>query len=119
MKAINLEEKSSKFSDHWSPKAVAMLNDYHVRLVKMQGSFVWHKHDDTDELFLVTKGQLTIEMRDEAVHLTEGCLFVVPKGVEHKPSASEECWALVIEPAETVNTGDAGGDMTIDEIEWV
>ncbi len=105
--AINLAEKLSGFSERWSPRTVAQLNDYDVMVVKVQGEFVWHKHDETDDFFLVLKGELNIQMRDRTVTLRPGELFVVPKGVEHRPVAREEVHLLLIEPAGTPNTGDA------------
>jgi mannose-6-phosphate isomerase-like protein (cupin superfamily) len=116
---INLEEKFSKFSEQWSPKIVAQMNDYHFKLGKIQGQFVWHSHPETDEVFIVIKGEMQIDFRDGLASLKEGEMIVVPKGVEHKPIAEEECQIMMVEPAGTVNTGDAGGDMTIAELEWV
>jgi len=107
MNKINLEAKLSLFSDHWQPRTIAAFNGFDVMVVKAQGEFVWHKHDDTDDFFLVVKGQLTIEMRDRNVILGPGELFVVPKGVEHRPTAQEEVHLLLIEPSGTPNTGDA------------
>ena len=104
---INLAEKLAGFSDHWSPRTIAQLNDYDVMVVKVQGEFVWHKHDETDDFFLVLKGELDIELRDRTVTLKPGELFVVPKGVEHRPVAREEVHLLLIEPSGTPNTGDA------------
>jgi mannose-6-phosphate isomerase-like protein (cupin superfamily) len=109
---VDLSEMFDRFSEHWSPKRVARLNDYEVKLVKIQGDFVWHAHDDTDELFLVIDGQLTIQLRDRDIVLGPGQLFVVPQGVEHRPRADGEVKALLIEPTGVVNTGDAGGDLT-------
>lgn len=109
---VNLDAKFATFGEHWSPKRVASLNDFDVRIVKVQGDFVWHRHDDTDELFLVHKGTLHIDYRDRRVTLREGELHVVPRGVEHKPFAAEECHILLLEPRSVVNTGDAGGDRT-------
>ena len=109
---VDLAAKLARFSDHWSPKVVAMMNDYEVKLVKLQGEFTWHTHDDTDELFLVIDGELTIQLRDGDVTLTKGQLYVVPRGVEHCPRADGEVSALLIEPAGVVNTGDAGGART-------
>ena len=109
---VNLEERFSKFADLWSPKVIARLNDYEIKAVRVQGEFVWHQHDDTDELFLVIDGRLTIQLRDRDVHLGPGELFVVPRGVEHCPRADEEVRALLLEPLGVVNTGDAGGDLT-------
>jgi mannose-6-phosphate isomerase-like protein (cupin superfamily) len=103
---INLAEKLTKFSEHWAPRTVAQLNDYDIMVVKVQGEFVWHSHPDTDEFFLVLKGQLTIRLRDRAVTLGPGELFVVPRGVEHQPFAEAEVHLLLIEPTGTPNTGD-------------
>src|SRR5918997_943026 len=103
----NLAEKVSLFDEHWKPKIVARINDYDVRIVKVKGEFVWHKHDDTDDFFLVLKGHLTIQLRDRAVDLDEGELFVVPRGVEHCPRADEEAHILLLELEGTPNTGDA------------
>jgi len=111
-KPIDLAEKLSAFADHWSPKVVARLNDYEIKVVKVQGEFVWHTHDDTDELFLVIDGELTIQLRDDDVTLRKGQLFVVPRGVEHCPIAAGEVHAMLIEPVGVVNTGDAGGSLT-------
>ena len=110
--AVDLAAKLSQFSDHWSPKVVARLNDYDVKVVKLQGEFTWHTHDDTDELFLVIDGELTIQLRDGDVRLAPGQLYVVPRGVEHCPLANGEVSALLIEPVGVVNTGDAGGALT-------
>lgn len=104
---VNLQQKLTKFSEHWSPKIIAQLNDYHLKLAKVQGEFVWHDHPETDEVFLIVKGELTILFRDGEVKLNEGEMFVVPKGVEHKPVAENECHIMLIEPAGTVNTGDS------------
>ena len=110
--AVDLKQKLSLFSEPWSPKVVARLNDYEVKVVKLQGEFVWHTHDDTDELFLVVEGSLIIQLRDRDVHLEPGQLFIVPRGVEHCPIAHGEVHAVLIEPAGVVNTGDAGGELT-------
>ena len=109
---VNLADKLAQFSELWSQKKVAALNDYEVKLAKLKGEFVWHTHEDTDELFLVISGRLTIQLRDGDVVLEPGELFVVPRGVEHCPRADEETAILLFEPAGTVNTGDAGGPMT-------
>ncbi len=106
---VNLAAKLALFSDHFSPRTVATLNDYKVDVVKIQGEFVWHAHADTDDFFLVLKGQLEIELRDRTVVLEEGEVFVVPRGVEHCPRARREAHVLLIEPLGTVNTGDAAG----------
>ena len=105
--AINLAQKLSTFSEYFSPRTVTQLNNYDVMVVKVKGPFVWHKHDDTDDFFLVLKGELDIELRDRIVTLRPGELFVVPKGVEHRPVAREEVHLLLIEPSGTPNTGDA------------
>lgn len=109
---IDIADKLSQFADHWSPKVVARLNDYEIKLVKLEGEFVWHTHDDTDELFLVIDGQLTIQLRDGDVSLGPGQMYVVPRGVEHCPLADGEVSAMLIEPAGVVNTGDTGGELT-------
>lgn len=109
---IDLAEKLSAFTDHWSPKVVARLNNYEVKVVKIQGEFLWHTHEDTDELFLVLDGELTIQLRDGNVALRTGQMYVVPRGAEHCPIADGEVHAMLIEPAGVVNTGDAGGPLT-------
>ena len=116
---INFEEKLLKFSEHWSPKIIAQLNDYHLKLAKVHGEFVWHDHPETDEVFIVVKGQLKILFRDGDVLLKEGEMFVVPKGVEHKPVAENECHILLIEPAGTVNTGDVKDELTAPNNIWI
>jgi mannose-6-phosphate isomerase-like protein (cupin superfamily) len=109
---VDLAAKLAQFTDHWSPKVVARMNDYEIMVVKVQGEFTWHVHDDTDELFLVIDGALTIQLREGDVTLGPGQLYVVPKGVEHCPVAEGEVSALLVEPAGVVNTGDAGGAQT-------
>ena len=116
---INFKEKLAKFSDHWSPKIIAKMNDYHFKLVKFQGDFIWHSHDDTDEVFITIDGEMSIEFRDGRVDLKTGEMFVVPKGVEHKPFANKECKIMLVEPAGTINTGDAGGELTAEENVWI
>lgn len=106
MDKINLSEKLSQFSEYWSPKTIAQLNQYDIMVVKVKDEFVWHKHDETDDFFLVLKGRLTIQLRDQDIHLEAGELFVVPRGVEHRPVAAEEVHLLLIEPTGTPNTGD-------------
>jgi mannose-6-phosphate isomerase-like protein (cupin superfamily) len=112
MDVRNLSDLLDRYSEHWSPKKIAELNDYDIKLVKIQGDFVWHSHDDTDELFLVVDGELTIQLRDRDVVLGAGELFVVPRGVAHCPRADREAAALLIEPRGVVNTGQAGGVLT-------
>ena len=115
MDKVNLEEKFDLFNDYWSPKIVGELNGQYVKLAKLKGEFMWHHHDDEDELFLVVKGQLTIELRDKDIVLKEGEFFIVPRGVEHRPVAEEEAQVLLFEPKSTLNTGSAGGAQTIEE----
>ena len=110
---INLADKFARISDHWSPRVAATLNGQHVKLVKLLGEFVWHKHDAEDELFLVVSGTLRIDFRGGGVTLQEGEMLVVPRGVEHRPVAEKECGVLLFEPAGTLNTGDAGGGRTV------
>ncbi len=118
--SINLQEKLTKFTEHWSPKIIAQLNDYHLKLAKVQGEFVWHDHPETDEVFIVVYGHLTICFRDGKVSLSEGEMFVVPKGVEHKPVAEQECHILLIEPAGLVNTGNAiDSELTAPNDVWI
>lgn len=117
--AINFTDKFRKFSDHWSPRVVAEMNDYQFKLVRIHGEFVWHEHADTDEVFIVLDGEMAIELRDGRVELSAGEMFVVPKGVEHKTAAGQECRVLLIEPRGVVNTGDTGGDLTADNDVWV
>lgn len=109
---VDIAEKLSQISQYWSPKVVARLNEYEVKLVKLQGEFVWHTHSDTDELFFVVDGRLTIQLRDGDVTLCPGQLYVVPRGVEHCPVTDGEVHAMLIEPAGVINTGDAGGEHT-------
>ena len=116
---LNFQEKLAKFSDHWSPKVIAEMHDYQFKLVKVHGDFVWHEHADTDEVFIVLKGQLTIQFRDGAVALSADEMFVVPKGIEHKPCAEQECHMLLVEPQGVRNTGDVGGEKTADKDVWV
>jgi mannose-6-phosphate isomerase-like protein (cupin superfamily) len=118
-KPVNIQEKFSKFSEHWSPKIIAQMNDYHFKLVKFQGDFVWHRHSDTDEVFIALDGEMTIEFRDGKIGLKAGEIFVVPKGLEHKPRAEKECKIMLVEPAGTINTGDAGGDLTAKDNVWI
>ena len=119
MKKINLEDKLSKFSEHWSPKVIAEMNDYQFKLVKIEGEFVWHEHPDTDEVFIVIEGTMQIEFEDRTIELNEGEMLVVPKGVRHKPYAEEECKVMLVEPRGVVNTGDTGDELTADNDVWV
>ena len=117
--AINLQDKLDRFSEHWSPRVVAEMNDYQFKLVKLKGEFVWHAHADTDEVFIVLAGAFQIELRDRTVALSAGEMYVVPKGVEHRPVAAEECSVMLVEPRGVVNTGEAGGAYTAQNDVWV
>jgi mannose-6-phosphate isomerase-like protein (cupin superfamily) len=116
---VNFKDKLAKITEQWSPRIVAQLNDYHFKLVKLQGDFVWHSHADTDEVFVVLKGEMSIDFRDGTATLREGEMMVVPKGFEHKPRAEEECHVMLVEPAGTLNTGDVGGERTVLDPEWI
>src|SRR5215207_313216 len=116
---INFQEKLALFSEHWSPKIVAQMNDYHFKIVKVEGEFIWHDHPATDEVFVVLKGRLEIQFRDGNILLNEGEMFVVPKGLEHKPAAQSECHILLVEPAGTVNTGDVVNERTAENDVWI
>lgn len=118
-KVVNFAEKLSKFSDLWAPRVIAEMNDYQFKLARLKGEFVWHSHQHTDEVFLVLQGSMSIELRDANVQLTEGEMFVVPKGIEHKPVAEQECHVLLIEPRGVVNTGEAGGELQAENDVWV
>ncbi|WP_265520151.1 cupin domain-containing protein [Oerskovia flava] len=108
----NVQQALASITEHWQPHRLTSINDYDVKVVKLQGEFVWHTHPDTDELFMVLNGELTIQLRDRDVVLGPDDVFVVPRGVEHCPQAAGEVHALLVEPRGTVNTGDAGGEMT-------
>lgn len=116
---INLLQKLSLVTELWSPKVIAEMNDYQFKVVRIQGDFIWHSHADTDEAFFVLEGQLRIDFRDRQVTLGSGELFVVPKGVEHKPYAEQEVMLMLIEPRGVVNTGDEGGDRTAPSDVWI
>lgn len=117
--AINLQEKLAKFSEHWSPRVIAEMNDYQFKLAKVLGEFVWHSHADTDEVFIVLAGEMRLEFRDKSIPLTTGEMYVVPRGVEHRPVASQECCIMLVEPRGVINTGDAGGSYTAENDVWV
>ncbi len=119
MKKINLEEKFSLFNEHWTPKIISELNDYQIKIVKVEGDFVWHDHSDTDEFFLVIEGILFIEFESETMQLNEGELYVVPKGVKHRPFAKSECKVMLIEPRGVVNTGEEDSDLTASNDVWI
>lgn len=119
MGKINLKEKLSLFSEHWSPKVISELNDYQIKLVKIQGDFVWHNHSETDELFLVIEGKMKIEFKNKTIELNKGELYVVPKGIEHRPYAEDECQIMLIEPRGVVNTGENKNDLTASNDVWI
>lgn len=119
IKSVNLQEKLSGFTDQWAPKIIAQMNDYHFKLAKVQGDFIWHRHDDTDEVFIVIDGELSIAFREGSVILKAGEMLVVPKGVEHKPFAENECKVMLVEPAGTVNTDNSGGELTAKDDVWI
>ena len=116
---INLQQKYSKFSEHWTPKVIAEMNDYQFKLAKVEGEFVWHDHPDTDEVFIVIEGALNIEFRDGKVTVEAGEMFVVPKGVEHKPVATTECKIMLVEPKGVVNTGDTESVLKAENDVWI
>ncbi len=117
-KPINFDDKLATFDKHWSPRIIAEMNDYQFKLVKVLGDFVWHDHPDTDEVFIVLEGSLDIEFRDGKVTLRAGEMYVVPKGVEHRPVAKDECKIMLVEPKGVVNTGGAGGELTAENEVW-
>ncbi|CAM9436623.1 unnamed protein product [Ectocarpus fasciculatus] len=116
---INIRSKFELFADTYSPKVIAEINDYQFKVVKIKGDFVWHSHEDTDEVFMIIQGSMVIDFRDKQVTLSEGDMYVVPKGVEHKPYAESECRAMIIEPKGVVNTGNASGDLTAENDQWI
>lgn len=116
---INLNEKLSKFNEHWSPKVIGEMNDYQFKLVKIEGDFVWHDHQDTDEVFIVIKGEMFIDFRDGQVKISQGEMFIVPKGVEHKTFANQECHIMLVEPKGVVNTGETESELTAVNDIWI
>ena len=119
MDKVNLAEKFTLFSEYWSPKIVGELNGQQVKLVKFMGEFVWHKHDEEDELFFVVKGNFVMELRDKNIEINEGEFFIVPRGVEHRPVAEKEVWVMLFEPASTLNTGNVMDEKTKIELEKI
>lgn len=119
MNKVNLHHKFSLFSEHWSPRVIAEMNDYQFKLVKIKGEFTWHAHEDTDEVFLVLEGEMGIAFRDQTVLLSQGEMLVVPRGVEHKPFAEQECKVMLIEPKGVINTGESGGPLTAENDVWI
>jgi mannose-6-phosphate isomerase-like protein (cupin superfamily) len=116
---INIEQKLSLFSDHWNPRIIAELNGQHIKLAKIKGEFVWHSHENEDELFMVLKGDLTIEFRDKKIQLSPGEIVVIPKGIEHKPVTQGEVEIMLFEPVNTVNTGATGGELKREKLDWI
>ena len=120
MSKVNFREKLSKFSEQWTPKVIAEMNEYQFKHVKIEGVFVWHEHQDTDEAFIVIEGSMRIDFDDgSSVELDEGEMYVVPRGVRHRPCAESECRVMLVEPKGVVNTGDADSDLTAPNDEWV
>jgi mannose-6-phosphate isomerase-like protein (cupin superfamily) len=116
---IDIDRKFALFSEQWSPKVIAKINDYLVKIGKLQGDFVWHMHEETDELFIVNKGVLRVDFREGPVFLTKGQLLVVPKGVEHKTHADQECELIMFEPEKTLYAGNVSSDVTVENLEWI
>jgi len=119
MKKINFKSKFEKFNDLWSPKVIAEMNDYQFKLVKIKDDFVWHEHNDTDEVFIVISGVIWIEFKDETIQINTGEMIVVPKGTKHRPYAIEEAQIMLVEPKGVVNTGDIESDLTALNDQWV
>ena len=120
MAKVNFEEKLSKFSEQWTPKVIAEMNDYQFKLVKIEGEFVWHEHPDTDEAFIIIEGSMRIDFEDgSSVDLERGEMYVVPRGVRHRPCAKTECKVMLVEPKGVVNTGDTDSELTAPNDEWV
>ena len=119
MSVINFKDKLNKFSDHWSPKVIAEMNEYQFKLVKINGNFVWHNHEHTDEVFIVLEGNMAIQFENRTVTLNEGEMYVVKKGIEHKPYAENECKIMIIEPNGVINTGNVEGDLTASNDVWI
>ena len=119
MKEINFKEKLQKFSDQWSPKVIAEMNDYQFKLVKIQNDFIWHKHEDTDEVFIVLDGKIFIEFEDKTIEINQGEMIVVPKGVKHKPYAKDEANIMLVEPSGILNTGDQENKLTALNDQWI
>ena len=119
VEVVNFQENLSKIDKLHSYKVIAQMNDYYFKIVKAKRAFIWHSHPETDEVFVIIDGNLSIDLGDNTLNLKEGDVVVIPKGVEHKPSCKEECHVLLIEPVETLNTGDAGGELTDTEVEWI
>ena len=119
MKKINFKSKFEKFNDLWSPKVIAEMNDYQFKLVKIKDDFVWHEHNDTDEVSIVISGVIWIEFKDETIQINTGEMIVVPKGTKHRPYATEEAQIMLVEPKGVVNTGDIESDLTALDDQWI
>ncbi len=119
MDKVSLERAFASFSEHWKPKVVGDVNDHQIKVVKFRGDFVWHRHEHEDELFLVVRGRMRMGLRTGDVEVGEGELFIVPKGTEHRPSADEECWVVLMEPSTTLNTGDVRSERTVEELDRI
>ena len=119
MDKINLSQKFGLFQQYWSPKIAGELNDSYIKLAKLKGEFVWHRHEQEDELFLVVKGRLLIKLRDRDIHLEEGEFVIIPRGIEHLPIAEEEVHVLLLEPKSTLNTGNVQNERTVTDLEWI
>ena len=119
MEKVNIKEKFDLFEDRWSPKVIGEINDSYVKAVKLKGEFVWHHHDDEDEMFLVVKGSLVIKLKDRDIRLEEGEFVVIPRGVEHLPVAEEEAHVLLLEPKSTLNTGNVTSERTVAELQHI
>jgi len=118
-KKINIKQKFSKFSDYWSPKVLAEMNDYQFKIAKIKGDFIWHNHKETDEVFIIIEGEMNIEFHNKTVKLCEGELYVVPKGEEHRPYAKNECKIMLVEPKGVTNTGDKENELTAENDVWI
>tara|TARA_B100001142_G_C14283247_1_gene635808 strand:- start:695 stop:1060 length:366 start_codon:yes stop_codon:yes gene_type:complete len=118
-KKINIKKKFKGFSEHWSPKVIAEMNDYQFKLARIKGDFIWHSHDETDEVFIVIEGTMKIEFRDGSIDLKEGEMYVVPKGTEHRPYAEDECKIMLVEPRGVVNTGRSISELTAENDVWL
>ena len=119
MELVNLDKKFSLFNEYWKPKLIGELNGQHVKIAKLKGEFIWHQHENEDEMFLIHKGQLTIELRNREITLNEGEFFIVPKGIEHKPIAEKEVHLIMFEPAQTLNTGNITNEKTVETVEKI
>jgi len=118
-KKININKKFQNFSEFWSPRVIAEMNDYQFKLAKIKGEFIWHTHDDTDEVFIVIEGEMKIELEDDEINLAQGDLFVVPRGIKHKPFAKNECKIMLVEPRGVINTGNVTNELTAKNNDWI